>query len=105
MAKYTFEQINDIIVKNPNEKLIAEARTKNKNYILNTYGVGLKDAIKQEDYFENADIYKSRSQLALSNKRYAGQKHSRKKNRYSQLVVDLVISNYQRIRKLQWMHC
>lgn len=68
MAIYTFEQITEIIVKNPNEKLIAQGREHNKKLLLHTHGVGLKDAIKKEDYFENADIYKSRHDLAISNK-------------------------------------
>ena len=59
MATFTFDQITDIIVKNPHEKLIADARTANKLFMLHTHGLGMKEAIKQEDYFENADIYKS----------------------------------------------
>lgn len=68
MAIYTFDQITEIIVKNPNQKLVAQAREHNKKLLLHTHGVGLKDAIKKEDYFENADIYKSRHDLAISNK-------------------------------------
>lgn len=68
MAIYTFEQKQEIIIKNPHEKLIAQAREHNKKLILHTHGVGLKEAIKKEDYFENADIYKSRHDLAISTK-------------------------------------
>lgn len=68
MGVYTFEQKQDIIMKNPNQELITKAREGNKRNLLHTHGVGLKDAIKKEDYFENADIYKSRHELAISNK-------------------------------------
>lgn len=68
MATFTFEQITEIIVKNPHEKLIADARKANKLFMLHTHGLGMKEAIKQEDYFENADIYKTRQELAVSNK-------------------------------------
>lgn len=68
MGTYTFEQKQDIILKNPHQNLIAKAREHNKKLLLHTHGVGLKDAIKKEDYFENADIYKSRHDLAISNK-------------------------------------
>lgn len=68
MAIYTLDQITEIIVKNPNQNIVDKARKFNKKAMLHTHGVGLKDAIKREDYFENADIYKSRSELAISNK-------------------------------------
>jgi hypothetical protein len=68
MATYTFEQKRDIIVKNPNQELVFKGRKARKKLLLHTHGVGLKDAIKKEDYFENADIYKSRHDLAISNK-------------------------------------
>lgn len=68
MAVYTFEQLQDIILRNPNQELVTKGREHNKRFLLHTHGVGLKDAIKREDYFENADIYKSRHELAISNK-------------------------------------
>ncbi len=60
--------MQDIIIKNPNQELVTKGREINKKCLLHTHGVGLKDAIKKEDYFENADIYKSRHELAISNK-------------------------------------
>jgi len=68
MATYTFAQKQDIIVKNPNRVLVQSARRRNRKFMLHTHGLGLKEAIKKEDYFENSDIYKSRQELAISNK-------------------------------------
>lgn len=68
MATLTLDQRTAIIVNNPNKDLIQKARKKNKKLLLHTHGIGLEEAIKKEDYFENADIYKTRKDIALSNK-------------------------------------
>lgn len=68
MATLTFAQKQKIILTNPNRVLVQDAQKRNKQFMLHTHGTGLKDAIKKQDYFENSDIYKSRQDLAISNK-------------------------------------
>lgn len=68
MATLTFAQKQQIILTNPNRVLVKEAQKRNTKFMLHTHGTGLKKAIERQDYFENADIYKSRQELAISNK-------------------------------------
>lgn len=65
---YTLDQIKDIIFLNPNKVLVALACKMHKELILHTEGIGMKDAMQREDFFENKYLYESRYNKAVSNK-------------------------------------
>lgn len=67
MGKYSLPEIGNIISKNPNKRRLDEARRLNAKMMLHLHGTGMKNALAQMQYFENADIYKSRREYALSN--------------------------------------
>jgi hypothetical protein len=64
---YTFEQVRDIIVKNPNKKVIDNGRAMCNKYMLHLYGMGLQSAIKHCEYFVNPDLHKVQKEYAVSN--------------------------------------
>lgn len=68
MGVYSLDQRMSIIVNNPQKELVKHARQERKKLMMHLYGDDLKDAMKREDYFENADVYKARSERPMSNK-------------------------------------
>jgi len=68
MATLTFDQKKNVILKNPNKDLVTKAQADRIKLMMHLHGVNLKDAMKREDYFENADIYKTRTEAPTSNK-------------------------------------
>jgi hypothetical protein len=64
---YTFEQIRDIILKNPNKSVIEKGRAMCDKYMLHLYGRGMSSAIKQCSHFVNDDMYKVQKEYAVSN--------------------------------------
>lgn len=67
MASYSTAQISDIIIKRPNKKRVQFAQRTNKKLMMHLHGVGLKQAMKRLDFFENQEVYKTRIEYALSN--------------------------------------
>lgn len=68
MATYTLEQKRQIILTQPNKKIVRHGQQKHKLLKLHLYGDGMKEAMKRQEYFENLDIFKARSEYATSNK-------------------------------------
>ena len=68
MGNYNLAQRTLIIRKNPQKQLVKHAHDENKKLMMHLYGIGIKEAMKREDYFENSDVYKSRSEKPMSNK-------------------------------------
>lgn len=67
MGVYNLQQITNIAVKRPNGVRIDAAKQYNSKLMLHLHGVGMKNALKQMQYFENLDIYKARRDYAISN--------------------------------------
>ena len=68
MATYTPEQIKDIIIRNPNKKLLEGAQATRKKLMMHLYGQGMSECLERMEYFENEDIHKARRRYAISNK-------------------------------------
>ena len=66
--KLTLDDIRDIILNNPNKQLIADARIVASKLMLHVLGMDLQDAIKQNPYFESAEVFHERKKSAISNK-------------------------------------
>jgi len=60
--------ILNILKNNPNKDLINRAKEYTNTLLLHTQGIGLKEALKRKDYFENGIIHKSRQNESISNK-------------------------------------
>ena len=60
MATYTPEQIKDIIIRNPNKKLLEGAQATRKKLMMHLYGQGMSECLERMEYFENEDIHKAR---------------------------------------------
>lgn len=67
MGSYNISQISNIIVKRPNKKRVQHGQAINKKLMLHIHGVGMKKAWKKIEYFENNDVYKARTDYAISN--------------------------------------
>lgn len=68
MGQYNVDQRTTIIRKNPQKGLVVHAKDEKKRLMMHLFGIGIKDAMKREDYFENSDVYKARSERPMSNK-------------------------------------
>lgn len=68
MSTYSLPEIQNIVVTNPNKNIIAKGQKRHHKLMLHLHGTGMKEAMKREDYFENADIWKARNEYAISNK-------------------------------------
>ena len=68
MGKYSISEIKAIILTNPNKDLVHKGQQAAAKLTMHLYGKGLKDSMKREDYFENADVYKARSEKPVSNR-------------------------------------
>jgi hypothetical protein len=64
----TFEQVTDIVLRNPNKKIIEKGREMSRKLMLHLHGIGMKEAIKHCEYFESPDLFKVRESYAVSNK-------------------------------------
>jgi hypothetical protein len=64
---YSLQEIADIIKLRPNGDRIKAAQKLNKKLMRNVHGVGMKAAMKRLAYFENEDLFKCRSEYAMSN--------------------------------------
>lgn len=64
----TPDQIESIIKYNPQKDLVKEAQKMSNNLMTLIHGENLKGALIQDAYFENPDIFTSRSNCAVSNK-------------------------------------
>lgn len=64
---YKFEQIRDIILKNPNKSVVEKGRVMCDKYMLHLYGRGMASAIKHCKHFVNDDLYKVQKEYAVSN--------------------------------------
>lgn len=64
---YTFEEIQQIVLKNPNKEIIDKGVKMYNSLMLHVHGVGMESAIKQCDEFANAQIYKVQKDYAVSN--------------------------------------
>jgi hypothetical protein len=67
MGTYKFEQVRDIIVKNPNKSTIEKGREMCDKYMLHLYGRGMASAIKHCKHFVSDDMYKVQKEYAVSN--------------------------------------
>ena len=68
MGKYTLEQIKKIILDNPNKELITSGRDWRKRLMRHLHGVDLKGGMTKDAYFENSDVWASRSENPVSNR-------------------------------------
>jgi len=68
MGTYNLLQIEKIILNNPNKELVVKGQKICKKLKMHLYGKNIKDYMKREDYFENADIYKQRTESPTSNR-------------------------------------
>ena len=68
MAKYSISEIQSIILNNPNKDLVNKAQKTAKKLTMHLMGTGLAENMKREDYFENADVYKARTEKPVSNR-------------------------------------
>lgn len=68
MGTYNLKQIESIILNNPNKELVVKGQKICKKLQMHLYGKNLKDSMKREDYFENVDIYKARTESPTSNR-------------------------------------
>lgn len=64
----TFEQIQNIVLNNPNKDRIKQGREMSTKLMLHVYGTGMESALKQWDYFEKKEVYDERKKCAMSNK-------------------------------------
>ncbi|MDB5288545.1 MAG: hypothetical protein JWR05_3494 [Mucilaginibacter sp.] len=67
MAKISFDKVQLIVKNNPAKSLISNAREISQKLQLNILGTGIDQALKRNDYFENADVFKVRNENATSN--------------------------------------
>lgn len=65
---YTFEQIERIVLDNPNKSNLDFGREKADKLRLHLHGEGMDKAIKHCEYFANKDIYEVQKKYAISNK-------------------------------------
>ena len=65
--EYSFAQITDIILNNPNKILISNAQKEAKVLMLHGLGIEVKESQKQLTYFENTDLYSQRKNGMISN--------------------------------------
>jgi hypothetical protein len=63
----TWEQVQAIVLNNPNKKIIEKGRETANKLMLHVHGVGMDQAIKLCDYFASGDMYKIQKQYAISN--------------------------------------
>lgn len=68
MGTYNLVQIEKIILNNPNKELVVKGQKICKKLQMHLYGKNIKNYMKREDYFENADIYKQRTESPTSNR-------------------------------------
>lgn len=68
MATYEIGQIKKIILDNPNKKLIEKAREWRKSLMRHGYGLDVSGGLRRDQYFENSEIYTSRSEHPVSNR-------------------------------------
>ena len=68
MGKYSLSEIKTIILTNPNKDLVHKGQKTASKLTMHLFGKGLKDQMKREDYFENADVYKARTEKPISNR-------------------------------------
>lgn len=64
----TFEQVQFVVLKNPNKSYVDQGKEMAKKLMLHLHGKGMDEAIKRVDYFENEDVHKARKDYAVSNK-------------------------------------
>lgn len=64
----TFEQVQSVVLDNPNKDLIEKGKLMSEKLMLHVHGVGMEAALRQCDYFENKDVYEQRKAYAVSNK-------------------------------------
>jgi hypothetical protein len=75
----TEAQIENIIKTNPNKGLIDIGKDMANRLMLQVHGHGLESALKQNEYFESADIFSERKKGAMSNKDLFGRLLQREK--------------------------
>lgn len=63
-----FEQIQDIVLNNPNKELINYGIEQNKKLSMHVDGIGIKEAIERIDYFASPELHEIQKKYALSNK-------------------------------------
>ncbi len=68
MGKYSLEDIKTIILTNPNKKVVEEGKEWKKRLTRHVHGVGKKDSVVRDEYFENQSIYNTRKENAVSNR-------------------------------------
>jgi hypothetical protein len=64
----TFEQVQAIVLNNPNKELIDYGIEQNTKLSMHVDGVGLKEAIQHVDYFASKELFQIQQKYALSNK-------------------------------------
>lgn len=68
MGKYTLDQIKKIILDNPNKDLILDGRAWRKRLMRHLHAVDIKGGLTKDAYFENTDVWASRSENPVSNR-------------------------------------
>lgn len=63
----TFEQIQQIVLKNPNKSLVDYGIEQNTKLAMHVDGRGMKEAIKHIEFFANKELYAIQKQYAISN--------------------------------------
>lgn len=64
----TFEQIQQIVLKNPNKSLVDYGIEQNSKLSMHVDGRGMKEAIKHIEYFSNKELHSIQKEYAISNK-------------------------------------
>lgn len=68
MGVYNQKQIRDIIIKNPNKNAINWGKEQNNKLRVHIKAEDLQNAFRQDTFFENKDVFASRSKCPTSNK-------------------------------------
>jgi hypothetical protein len=64
----TFEQIQFIVLKNPNKDIIDAGKQMNEKLRMHVHGIGMKEAIKHCEHFASKELYDVQKKYAISNK-------------------------------------
>lgn len=66
--KLKFDQVQNIVLKNPHKKNIDFGKEKARKLMLHLHGHGMDGAIKHSTYFANKDLFEEQKKYAISNK-------------------------------------
>lgn len=68
MGTYSLDQIQKIVLENPNKEIVDVGKKWKEKLMRHLHGVDIKSAVKRDKYFENPEIYENRKDNAVSNR-------------------------------------